>query len=55
MLVGNGAVRGNAASELIPTLEKAFKLEVPAVIDVPVDYSENTRFMGSLGQFICPS
>ena len=33
--------RVEKAEELIPTLEKAFEQEVPAVIDVAVDYGEN--------------
>lgn len=29
--------------DLLPTLEKAFKQEVPVIIDCPVDYSENSK------------
>ena len=43
-----------AAKELIPTLREAFAQKVPAVIEVPVDYRENFRFMDQLDRFICP-
>ena len=31
------------AEDLIPTLEEAFRQDVPSVIVVPVDYSENMK------------
>jgi len=51
---GAKGFRIGSASELIPVLKEAFTLKVPSVVDVPVDYSENFRFMERLGQFICP-
>ena len=51
---GARGFRIGSASELIPALNEAFALKVPSVIEVPVDYSENFRFMERLGQFICP-
>ena len=35
--------RVEKAEELIPTMEEAFKQDVPSVIVVPVDYSENMK------------
>lgn len=43
------------ASELRPILEDAFKGDTSAVIDVPVDYSENIKLSEKLGQMICPA
>lgn len=51
---GAKGFRIGSASELIPVLKEAFTLKVPSVVDVPVDYSENFRFMEKLGQFIIP-
>ena len=51
---GAKGYRIGAAKELAPTLREAFAQTVPAVIEVPVDYRENFRFMEQLGQFICP-
>ena len=36
--------------ELIPTLEEAFRQDVPSVIVVPVDYSENMKLSKHLKQ-----
>ena len=35
--------RINAAEELLPTLEDAFKQDVPALIECPIDYTENGK------------
>ena len=35
--------RVEKAEDLIPTLEEAFRQDVPSVIVVPVDYSENMK------------
>ncbi|MDQ0203961.1 acetolactate synthase large subunit [Pectinatus haikarae] len=40
------------AEELIPTLEKAFSLDVPAIIDCQVDYSENMKLTEHLQQLM---
>lgn len=42
--------RVEKAEDLIPTLEKAFAQEVPAVIDVAVDYGENELLTQELSQ-----
>ena len=40
--------RISAADELLPTLEEAFAQDVPAVIECPVDYSENLKLSNRL-------
>lgn len=43
--------RVERAGALVPTLEEAFRQEVPSVITVPVDYSENMKLTQRLAQF----
>ena len=40
----------NSAGEFIPALQEAFKQKGPAIIGVPVDYSENMRLTEHLGK-----
>ncbi len=40
----------NSAKEFLPALEEAFKQKGPAIIGVPVDYSENMRLTKHLGK-----
>lgn len=42
------------ADQLVPTLEEALAADVPAVVDCPVDYTENLRLTEELGQVVCP-
>jgi acetolactate synthase-1/2/3 large subunit len=51
---GAKGYRVEKASQLIPTLEQAFKQSKPSVIDLPVDYRENLKLTERLGQIICP-
>ena len=44
--------RISAAEELLPTLEEAFRQEVPAVIECPVDYSENLKLSNRLREMV---
>ncbi len=44
--------RVNAASELIPTLEQAFKCGRPAVVECPIDYSENEKLTQHLAELM---
>lgn len=46
--------RVNAARELEPILDDAFRQSVPAVVACPVDYSENVRLGDTLGAPVCP-
>jgi acetolactate synthase-1/2/3 large subunit len=51
---GAKGYRVTADDELLPVLEDAFKQKGPAVIDCPVDYSENLKLTEKLGRLICP-
>lgn len=42
-----------AAQELLPALEEAFRQQGPALIAVPVDYSENMKLTKRLGEIEC--
>ncbi|MBB5336762.1 acetolactate synthase-1/2/3 large subunit [Pectinatus brassicae] len=44
--------RIESAEELLPTLEKAFKLDVPAIIDCRVDYDENLKLTAHLKELM---
>ena len=44
-----------AADQLVPTLEEAFQQEGPALIAVPVDYTENRKLPARLGAIALPS
>lgn len=43
-----------AEDELAPILKDALAQKVPAIIDCPVDYSENVKLSKRLGNLICP-
>jgi len=43
------------AAELLPMLRDALQQDGPAVVDVPVDYTENFRLSERLGHMICPT
>ena len=51
---GAAGYRVTTADELQPILRTAFAQDRPAVIDCPVDYTENLRMMDKLGALICP-
>jgi acetolactate synthase I/II/III large subunit len=51
---GARGYRVGAARELRPALKDALDFSGPSVIDVPVDYSENTRLTANMGQIVCP-
>jgi acetolactate synthase-1/2/3 large subunit len=40
--------------ELLPTLKKALADKTVSIIDCPVDYSENLKLTGKLGEMVCP-
>ena len=52
--MGLKGYRVTAAEDLIPTLKAALEQNIPAVIDCPVDYSENMRFSRKVGELSCP-
>jgi acetolactate synthase-1/2/3 large subunit len=50
---GAEAYKINSASDFVPTMKKSFKIkDRPAVVVVPVDYSENRRLTDRLGKLI---
>jgi acetolactate synthase-1/2/3 large subunit len=51
--MGLKGYRVESTQDLIPTLEDAFRQEVPTVIDVPVDYGENLRLSQKSGDLSC--
>ncbi len=50
---GCWGARVENSRDLKPTLEKAFQQEGPAVVVMPVDYSENSKLTEKLGSITC--
>ncbi|WP_201026138.1 hypothetical protein [Mastigocoleus testarum] len=42
-----------SATDLVPILKEALAQDVPAVIDCPVDYRENSRFTQKVKDLSC--
>ncbi len=51
---GAKGYRVESAADLVPTLEKAIADDTVAIIDCPVDYSENMKLTEKLGNLVCP-
>jgi thiamine pyrophosphate-dependent acetolactate synthase large subunit-like protein len=51
---GAKGYRVRAADELVPILRQAIADDTVAVIDCPVDYSENMKLTERLGKLVCP-
>jgi acetolactate synthase-1/2/3 large subunit len=51
---GAKGYRVTAADELGPILREAIEADTVAVIDCPVDYSENMKLTEKLGSLVCP-
>jgi acetolactate synthase-1/2/3 large subunit len=51
--MGLKGYRVESALDLIPVLKEALAQDVPAVIDCPVDYRENSRFTQKAGELNC--
>ncbi len=51
---GAKGYRIERAEELMPTLKKAIADTTVAIIDCPVDYSENFKLTEKLGSLVCP-
>jgi len=51
---GAKGYRVNAAEELAPVLRQAIADNTVAIIDCPVDYSENMKLTEKLGKLVCP-
>jgi acetolactate synthase-1/2/3 large subunit len=52
---GAKGYRVTSEDELLLILKDALIQNVPAIIDCPVDYSENLRLTEKLGRLICPT
>ena len=51
---GAKGYRVTAADELVPVLERAIADDTVAIIDCPVDYSQNMKLTERLGKLVCP-
>lgn len=51
---GAKGYRIEKGEDLLPTLKKALADNTVSVIDCPVDYSENLKLTGKLGEMVCP-
>jgi acetolactate synthase-1/2/3 large subunit len=51
--MGLKGYRISATTDFIPTLKEALAQDVPAIIDCPIDYSENLRFSKRAGDLSC--
>jgi acetolactate synthase-1/2/3 large subunit len=51
---GAKGYRVESARQLGPILAEALAQTGPSIVDVPVDYRENTRLTARLGQLVCP-
>ncbi len=51
---GWDGARVEAADELAPALETAFRSGRPTLVDCPVDYTENLKLTDRLGYLVCP-
>ena len=51
---GAKGYRVTRAEDLLPTLERALADDTVSIIDCPVDYTENLKLTGRLGEMVCP-
>ncbi len=51
---GAKGYRVERTEELLPTLKRALADDGVVVVDCPVDYSENLKLTGKLGEMVCP-
>lgn len=51
---GAKGYRVESANDLLPTLKQALADDTVAIVDCPVDYSENMKLTEKLGELICP-
>ncbi|MDO8685009.1 MAG: acetolactate synthase large subunit [Armatimonadota bacterium] len=52
---GAKGYRPEDSTEVLPALEEALRQDVPAIVDVRIDYAENFKLSERLGQLICPT
>ncbi len=51
---GARGYRVTAENDLLPIIKEALDQKRPAIIDCPVDYTENMKLTEKLGRLICP-
>ncbi|MFH1700575.1 MAG: acetolactate synthase large subunit [Candidatus Zixiibacteriota bacterium] len=51
---GAVGMRAEKTEDVRTMLEKAFTMDKPVVLEVPVDYSENLKLTEKLGKIVCP-
>ena len=51
---GATGYRVERTEDLLPTLKKALADDGVVIVDCPVDYSENLKLTGKLGEMVCP-
>ena len=51
---GAKGYRVESADQLLPTLQQAIADNTVVIIDCPVDYDENMKLTGKLGELVCP-
>jgi acetolactate synthase-1/2/3 large subunit len=52
---GAKGYRIETVSELVPTLKTALNENIIAIIDCPVDFTENLKLTKKLGELVCPT
>jgi thiamine pyrophosphate-dependent acetolactate synthase large subunit-like protein len=45
-------MRVSAADEVAPTIQRALELDVPSVVEIPIDYRENRKFSMNLADLV---
>lgn len=51
---GAKGYRVERAGDLLPVLKQALEDDTVSIIDCPVDYAENLKLTGKLGEMVCP-
>ena len=49
---GIAGMRVTSADELMPTLRRALELDIPSVVEIPIDYRENRKFSMNLADLV---
>jgi acetolactate synthase-1/2/3 large subunit len=49
---GIAGMRVSAADEVAPTIQRALELDVPSVVEIPIDYRENRKFSMNLADLV---
>ena len=45
-------MRVGSAEEVSPTLRRALELDMPSVVEIPIDYRENAKFSMNLADLV---